>query len=108
VVLDHCVPRQLARALAGDPPAFDVVRVGSLGLAHLDDGPLLDALEGACAVFVTVDRRLPQQQRLAERSFGTVLLRAHSNAPAALLPLMPRAREAVAAVTPGQLVVIAA
>jgi hypothetical protein len=94
--------------LAGDPPVFDIVRVGALGLAHLDDGPLLDQLEGACAVFVTVDRRLPQQQRLAGRPFGTVLLRAHSNAPAALLPLVPRAHAAIAAVNPGQLVVIAA
>lgn len=67
-----------------------MVRAGALGLAHWDDGPLLDRLAGACAVFVTV------------------LLRARSNAPAALLPLLPRAREAAAAVDPGQLIVIAA
>ena len=108
VLLDHCVPRQLARALAGDPPDLDVARVGALGLAALDDRPLLDAIEGRCEVFVTVDKRLPSQQRIEGRPFGTVLLRARANTPAALGPLVPRAREAVARVGPGQLVVVAA
>ena len=96
------------RALAGDPPAFDVERVGALGLAAVDDGPLLDRIAGLCDVFVTVDKRLPKQQRLGGRPFGTVLLRARANTPAALRPLVERAREAAAQVGPGQLVVIAA
>ena len=108
VLLDHCVPRQLGRALAGDPPDLDVERIGALGLAALDDRPLLDRIEGLCEVFVTVDKRLPSQQRLVGRPFGTVLLRARANTPAALQPLVPRAREAVAQVRPGRLVVIAA
>ena len=108
MVLDHCIPRQLVRALAGDPPDLDVTRVGALGLADLDDGPLLDRLEGACDVFVTVDKWLPQQQRLGGRPFGTVLLRAFSNTPATLLPLIPRARSAAAEVAPGQLLVVTA
>lgn len=108
VLLDHCVPRQLVRPLSGDPPDLDVTRVGALGLADLDDGPLLDRIEGLCDVFVTVDQRLPKQQRLAGRPFGTVLLRARANTPAALRPLVPRARAAAAEVAPGQLVVVAA
>lgn len=108
VLLDHCVPRQLVRALAGDPPDLEVGRVGALGLAALDDRPLLDAIAGLCEVFVTVDKRLPSQQRLEGRPFGTVLLRARANTPAALRPLVPRAREAAAQVGPGQLVLITA
>lgn len=50
------------RPLAGDPAAFDVERIGALGLAALDDRPLLDRIEGLCEVFVTVDNRLPSQQ----------------------------------------------
>ena len=96
------------RPLAGDPPVFDVERVGTLGLAAVDDGPLLDRIEGLCEVFVTVDKRLPKQQRLQGRPYGTVLLRARANTPAALRPLVARAREAVAQVGPGQLVVVAA
>lgn len=78
-----------------------------MGLGALDDRPLLDRIDGCCEVFVTVDKRLPLQQRLAGRSFGTVLLRAAANTPAALAPLVPRAREAAARVEPGQLVVVA-
>lgn len=96
------------RLLAGEPPDFDVERIGALGLAALDDRPLLDRIEGRCEVFLTVDKRLPAQQRLEGRPFGTVLLRARANTPAALGPLVPRAREATARVKPGQLVVIAA
>ena len=106
--MDHCVPRQLMRPLAGDPPDLDVERVGVLGLADLDDGPLLDRIEGRCDVFVTVDKRLPSQQRLEGRPFGTVLLRARANTPTALRPLVPRAREAATQVAPGQLIVITA
>ena len=108
VLIDHCVPRQLVRLLAGDPPDFDVERIGALGLAALDDRPLLDRIAGRCEVFVTVDKRLPSQQRLEGRSFGTVLLRARANTPAALRPLVPRARAAAAQVGAGQLVVVTA
>lgn len=101
------MPRQLVRALAAGSPLLDVTRVGALGWGDVDDGPLLDRLEGVCEAFVTVDRRLPQQQRLEGRSFGTVLLRARANTPAALLPLVPRARDAAAQVSPGQLIVVA-
>jgi hypothetical protein len=106
VLIDHCVPRPLMRLLAGDPAAYDVERVGALGLADVDDGPLLDRIEGLCDVFVTVDKRLPRQQRLEGRPFGTVLLRARANTVAALEPLVPRARAAAVEVGPGQLVVI--
>ena len=96
------------RLLAGDPPDLAVERIGALGLAALDDRPLLERIEGRCEVFVTVDKRLPSQQRLEGRPFGTVLLRARANTPAALRPLVPRAREAASQVGPGQLVVITA
>ncbi|MCU0636642.1 MAG: hypothetical protein MUE41_17360 [Gemmatimonadaceae bacterium] len=101
------MPRQLVSALAGDPPDLAVARIGTLGLAAVDDRSLLDRIEGCCEVFVTVDKRLPSQQRLAGRPFGTVLLRASANTPAALRPLVQRAREAAARIEPGELVVIA-
>jgi hypothetical protein len=73
-----------------------------MGWGDLDDRPLLDALDGLVDVFVTVDKRLPQQQRIPGRSFSVVLLRARSNRLADLLPLVPVLREAIDALSPGQ------
>ncbi|MBW8875886.1 MAG: hypothetical protein JF614_13050 [Acidobacteria bacterium] len=98
VLLDACVPRQLGRALEG----HEVRTAIEMGWGDLDDRPLLDAMTGLFDVFVTVDRRLPQQQRIAERSFSVVLLRARSNRLADLLPLAPALRQAISALSPGE------
>ncbi|MFY9825461.1 MAG: hypothetical protein WAM82_29070 [Thermoanaerobaculia bacterium] len=98
VLLDACVPRQLSRELEG----HEVRTAIEMGWGDLDDRPLLDALDGLFDVFVTVDKRLPQQQRISGRSFGVVLLRARSNRLADLLPLVPALREAISALSPGQ------
>jgi hypothetical protein len=60
-----------------------------MGRGDLDNGRLLDAMEGSFDTLVTVDRRLPRQQRVAGRTFGIVVLRARSNRLADLLPLVP-------------------
>jgi predicted nuclease of predicted toxin-antitoxin system len=75
IVLDHCVPRRLGTLLSG----HEVTTVGALGFADLDDGPLLDQLAGICDALVTVDRRLPAQQRLAGRPFAVIVLRGRTN-----------------------------
>ena len=49
---------------------------------------LLDAMAGHFDVLLTVDKRLPQQQHIADRPFGVVVLRAKSNRLADLLPLV--------------------
>jgi hypothetical protein len=83
VVLDACVPRNFGKLLM--PHA--VTTAHALGLGALDDGPLLDALEAKCDALVTVDRRMPEQQRLEGRSFALIVLRARSNRLADLAPL---------------------
>lgn len=97
VVLDNCVPRTLARHLA----PLNVRAVEDYGWADEDDGPLLRLLEPVCDVFITVDRNLSFQQRLDNRPFATVVLRARSNRLADLLPLVPRLMEIVPQVAPG-------
>jgi hypothetical protein len=98
VLLDACVPRQLVRELEG----HEVRTAIEMGWGDLDDQPLLDALDGLFDVFVTVDKRLPQQQRIPGRGFGVVLLRVRSNRLADLLPLAPALREAIRDLSPGQ------
>ncbi len=78
------------------------------GWADTDDGPLLALLESVCDVFVTVDRRLPFQQRLDHRPFATVVLVARSNRVADLVPLVDRLIAAVAVSAPGTVTHISA
>jgi hypothetical protein len=60
-----------------------------MGWGDLDNGDLLDAMAGHFDALLTVDKRLPQQQRVTERLFGIVVLRAKSNRLSDLLPLVP-------------------
>jgi len=72
-----------------------------MGWGNLDNGALLDAIGGQFDALVTVDKRLPQQQHVKDRSFGVVVLRARSNRLADLLPLIPELLRALSALGPG-------
>ena len=85
VLLDACVPKGLRRSL----PGHDVRTAPEMGWGDLDNGNLLDAMKDLFDALVTVDKRLPEQQRIAGRSLGVVVLRARSNRLADLLPLVP-------------------
>jgi predicted nuclease of predicted toxin-antitoxin system len=98
IVLDHCVPRRLGALLHG----HEVTTVGALGFADLDDGPLLDRLAGICDALVTVDRRLPMQQRLTGRPFAVVVLRARTNRLRDLASLAPALLSALVTAPSGQ------
>ena len=78
-----------------------------MGWADLDDGPLLDAMAGRFDAFVTVDRNIPNQQRLDNRSFAVVVLRAKTNRLIDLVPLVPKLRATLKRLVPGQLSVLA-
>ncbi len=97
VVFDHCVPRTLLRPL----DVAGATTVGAFGWAGRDDGPLLDLLPPVCDVFVTTDQNLPFQQRLDNRSFGTVILVARTNRLGDLIPLVPELRVAINQARPG-------
>lgn len=102
VILDNCVPRTLRRYIAG----HEVVTAGELGWADTDDGPLVALLDPVCDAFVTVDKRLPQQQRLAHRTFGTVVLRARSNRVEDLALLVPELLLVLSRIGPGDVVYV--
>lgn len=85
VLLDACVPKGLRRHLSG----HEVRTAPEVDWGDLDNGDLLDAMSGHFDALVTVDKRLPQQQRIKDRPLGVVVLRAKSNRLADLLPLVP-------------------
>ena len=85
VLLDGCVPKGLRKSLSG----HQVRTAPEMGWGDLDNGELLDAMEGSFDALVTVDKGLPQQQHIKDRSLGVVVLRARSNRLSDLLPLVP-------------------
>ena len=91
ILLDACVPRRLSHEL----PGHEVRTVPEMGWTDLDDGPLLDAMTGLFDALVTVDKNLPKQQRVQNRLFGIVVLRAKTNRLADLLPLVAALRAAL-------------
>ena len=85
VLLDENLPHDLIATLAG----HTVVTVQGMGWAGVQNGELLRLATGHVDVFVTMDRRLPEQHKIATLSFGVVLLVARSNRVQDLLPLVP-------------------
>lgn len=98
VLLDACVPRQLARELA----EHEVRTAVDMGWGDLDDGPLLEVMSTRFEALVTVDKGIAKQQVLAGRAIGVVVLRAKTNRLADLLPLVPQLRSALATLAPGE------
>jgi hypothetical protein len=72
-----------------------------MGWGDLDNGALLDAMAGQFDALVTVDKHLPQQQRIKTRPFGVVVLRTRSNRLSDLLPLVPALLSALPGLKPG-------
>ena len=73
ILLDEMLPRLLAREL----PGHDVITVAGAGWRGVLNGALLrKAEEAGVDVFVTADWKMEHQQRLAERTFGVVVVNA--------------------------------
>jgi PIN like domain len=103
ILLDECVPRRLKDELAG----HDVHTVPEMGWAGKKNGELLNLLVPmGFEVFLTVDQNLRYQQNLQAASIVVIMLVAPTNRLADLKPLVPSVLKALAAVQPGQLVVI--
>lgn len=100
IILDACVPRVFGSELTG----HQVTTAANLGLQHLDDGPLLEAISNRCDVFVTVDKSIRWQQTLDHRPFCVILLRSKSNRLEDLLPLVPALMIALQFARPGRFV----
>ncbi len=101
VILDENLPRALARELVG----HDAKTVPQMGWASLKNGALLASIAGAgFDALLTMDSNLSKQQRVEDLPFGVVVVRAHDNQLATLLPLVPAILGAVTAVRAGEVV----
>ena len=98
VLLDACVPQGLRQRLSGRK----VQTAPEMGWGDLDNGDLLDAMNGIFDALITVDKGLPRQQHIKDRPLGVVVLRAKSNRLPDLLPLVPDLLAALSTVAAGE------
>lgn len=103
VLLDECLPRQLAPLLEG----HDTRTVSEQGWAGLANGRLLNAaLEAGFDAFITADQNLEYQQNLSGSALVVLVLRARTNRLDDLLRLVPKVLVALVLVRPGELRVV--
>jgi len=96
VLLDHCVPRRVARAL----PDCEITTAYRQGWAELRNGDLLRAVEDAgFEIFITADKNVWHQQNLRGRRLAIIVL--PTNTLSRLLPLFPVIADMVSRVQPG-------
>lgn len=92
LLLDHCVPRRLARSFL----SHEVRTAAELGWAGQRNGRLLKvAAEAGFEVFVTVDQNIRHQQNLRRLPVPVLELRAVSNDVAELTKLTPHVEDAL-------------
>ena len=103
ILLDACVPKGLGKHLTD----LESRHAPEMGWGDLDNGDLLDAMSGRFDILVTVDKGIPQQQRVDGRPLGVVVLRAKTNRLQDLLPLVPKLLAALPKIRPGTILEIA-
>ena len=102
LLLDECVPKKLKNEL----PGHDVSTVPEMGWAGVKNGPLLRRAAERFDALITTDQNVEHQQNLSELGLAIVVLIAQRNDIDLLRPLMPRAREALGDLRPGDFVSI--
>jgi len=104
VILDECLPRQLGQEIVG----HEVTTVPKVGWSGVLNGKLLALIQDKFDAFVTIDKNLVNQQKIAGLSFGVVILRAASNDITDLKPLVPGILAALAEIKSAQVLIVGA
>jgi predicted nuclease of predicted toxin-antitoxin system len=96
ILLDECLPRQLAKEL----PEHEVITVQKAGWPGTKNGQLLKKMSGRFEVFLTIDKRLAHEQEIPT-DVAVITVRARSNRIQDLRPLVPELRRIIAEAKPG-------
>src|SRR5712691_8594417 len=100
LLLDECMPRRLKREFVG----HEVSTVDEAGLKGLKNGQLLRVASRGFDVLIPVDRKLSQEQRIADFEIAVMVLIARSNRFEDLEPLIPGVIDGLRAIKPGEAV----
>jgi hypothetical protein len=102
VLFDENMPRKLRRDLS----EFYIRTAQEQGWSAYKNGELLKQLPGTFDVLVTIDQNIRHQQNLSKFKVGIVAIEVPDTRLVFLRQLIPQIREAIAAVRPGQLIII--
>ncbi len=91
VLIDACLPVKFKSHLG----LVNATTVRERGWQHKKNGELLEVAQHEFDVLVTMDKRMPDQQRLSRYSIAVVILRARSNRLADLIPLTSKLLQAL-------------
>jgi predicted nuclease of predicted toxin-antitoxin system len=99
ILLDECLPARLGRELVG----YESSTAPQMGWSGLKNGALLTrAVAAGFDVFLTVDKNLPKQQKLAAYAIAVVVLRCATNDIADLGKLVPELLGKLPTAKPGE------
>ena len=102
ILLDECLPKRLARLLAG----HEVKTTRQMNWHGLSNGKLLSAADPHFDVFLTVDKNLVVQQEIEGLHVAVIVLRASSNKIEDLSPLVPQILALLPELPPGKVVTV--
>ena len=103
ILLDECLPRDLRKNLVG----HYCLTVPEAGLGGKANGELLTLAEQAgWQVLLIMDRGIPYQQNLTDRSISLAIIRAKSNRLPDLLPHVPAILAPCSLCQPGEVIQI--
>ena len=100
ILLDECVPARLKQIFRGHA----VQTVPEIGRTGSKDESLLAAVEDRYDVFLTVDRKLEEQNDLAQSRMGFVIVRLLDNRIGSFLTVRAEIVEAVEKVKSGEVI----
>jgi hypothetical protein len=101
LLIDECIDERFRLQF----PGYDCQTARFANLAGLKNGDLLEAAEAAAFdVLMTVDRSIPDQQRMAGRNIALVILCAPTNRLKDLKAIVPAALAALRVIQPGEVV----
>lgn len=101
VLLDECVPKPLKNYL----PEHTVQTVVEMGWSGTKNGALLKRMntEGF-TVLLTADQNLRYEQNLKKVGISVVVMVARSNRMTNLVPLIPKVKDVLAKILPGEVI----
>ncbi len=104
ILLDECLPKDLA----GKLPGHVVKTVPQAGWASVSNGRLLRLIadSGRYDCFVTMDKRLPDQNKSKRLPFAIVVLRAKSNRLIHVNPFAPEILKRADEFKPGHVYIL--
>ncbi|MGH9785568.1 MAG: DUF5615 family PIN-like protein [Terriglobia bacterium] len=101
ILLDECLPRELATELGG----HEAITVQQAGWKGLENGELLRKAAGSFHVFLTVDKQLGRQVAIPA-DLAVIPIRARSNRIQDLRPLVPALLQTLKQANPGKSIAV--